>query len=74
MAIDNVNTIDECRSKIVRNRVFDCLLSPDWRQIAIKKTLFLASFDPCSSIVMSVFDCHLPGMMSSDQNKGVIHF
>ena len=23
-AIENNNTIDECRSKIVRNRVFDC--------------------------------------------------
>ena len=28
MAIENVNTIDERRSKIVRNRVFDCHLSP----------------------------------------------
>ena len=29
MAIKNVNTIDESRSKIARNRVFDCHLSPD---------------------------------------------
>ena len=26
------------------------------------KTLFLSIFDPCSSIVDSVFDCHLPGV------------
>ena len=29
VAMENVNTIDERRSKIVRNRVFDCELSPD---------------------------------------------
>ena len=29
-AIENVNSIDECRSKIVGNRVFDCHLSPDF--------------------------------------------
>ena len=29
MAIENDNTIDERRSKIVRKRVFDCRLSPD---------------------------------------------
>ena len=28
------------------------------------KTLFLAIFDLCSSIVKSVFDCRLPGVMS----------
>ena len=30
-AIENVNSIDERRSKIVGNRVFDCHLSPDFR-------------------------------------------
>ena len=34
--MENVNSIDECRSKIVGNRVFDCHLSPDCRQMAIK--------------------------------------
>ena len=29
-AIENVNSIDERRSKIVGNRVFDCHLSPDF--------------------------------------------
>ena len=29
VAIENVNTIDERRSKIVINRVFDCRLWPD---------------------------------------------
>ena len=62
MAIENVNTIDKRRSKIVRNRVVDCCLSPDWLQMAIK-TLFLAICDLCSSIVQSVFDCHLSGML-----------
>ena len=38
-AIENVNTNDERRSKIVRNRVFDCLLSPDWRQMAMENTV-----------------------------------
>ena len=37
--IENVNIIDERRSKIVRNRVFDCLLSPDWRQMAIENAI-----------------------------------
>ena len=34
-------------------------LGDKWRS----KTLFLAIFDPCSSIVKSVFDCHIPGVM-----------
>ena len=28
------------------------------------KTLFLAIFDPLLSIVKSIFDCHLPGVIS----------
>ena len=62
MAIENVNNIDKHRSKIVRNRVFDCGLWPDWRQMA-SKTLFLAKRDPHSSIIQSVFDCHLSDMI-----------
>ena len=31
-AIENVNTIDESRSKIFRNRVVDFHLSPNWRK------------------------------------------
>ena len=38
-AIKNVNTIDECRSKTVRNIVFDCRWSPDWRQMTIENTV-----------------------------------
>ena len=38
-AIVNVNTIDERRSKIVRNRVFDCHLSSDWPQMAKENTV-----------------------------------
>ena len=61
MAIENVNTIDERISKIVRNRVFDCQLSPDWRQMATENTVS-SDFDPRSSIVKSVFDCRLSGV------------
>ena len=32
-------TIDERRLKIVRNRVFECHLSPDWRQMTIENTV-----------------------------------
>ena len=38
-AIENVHAIDECGSKIARNRAFDCRLSPDWRQMAIENTV-----------------------------------
>ena len=48
----NVNNIEEHRSKIIRNRVFQC----QWQS----KTLFLSIFDPRLSIVKSVFDCRLP--------------
>ena len=49
-ATENVNTIDKRRSKIVRNRVFDCHLSPDWRQMAIEKNIsndFSSAFINC---------------------------
>ena len=32
-------TIEERGSNIDRNRVFDCHLSPDWEQMAIKNTV-----------------------------------
>ena len=40
-------TIHERGSKIARNSVFDCHLSPDWRQMAIKNSVsnnFLSTF------------------------------
>ena len=40
-AIENANTIDERKSKIVRNRFFDCYSSPHWRQMAIENTVFI---------------------------------
>ena len=46
--MENVNTIDERRSKIVRNRVFNCHLLPDWRQMAIQNTV---SSDLCSTFI-----------------------
>ena len=54
-------TVDERGSKIARNSVFDCHLSPDWWQMAIKNSVsndfwytFVDSID--------VFDCRLPGV------------
>ena len=44
-------------------RVFDCLLLPVGRQMAIKNTVFLPIFDSHLSIVKSVFDCHLRGVI-----------
>ena len=38
--IENVNTIDERRSKIVRDRVFDYHMSPDCQQMAIENTVY----------------------------------
>ena len=67
MAIEKVTTIAEYTLKIVRNRVFDCHLSPDWRQMTMK-TLFLAMFDSRSSIVKSVFDCRLLGVSNDFTN------
>ena len=51
--MENVNTIDECRSKIVRNRVFDCHLLP-----AMEYTVS-SYFDLPLAIVKSIFDCPL---------------
>ena len=53
-------TIDERGSKLARNSVFDCYLTPDWRQMAIKNSVkrFLSTF--VDSI--SVFDCRLTGV------------
>ena len=49
-AIENVNTIDESGSRIARNRAFDCRLSLDWRQMAIKNTV-------SSDLVSAFIDC-----------------
>ena len=37
--IKKANTIEERRSKINRNSVFNCHLSPRWRQMAIENTV-----------------------------------
>ena len=52
--IKNIISIDERRSIIARDRVS--------LHMAIKK-LFLAIFDPRSSIVMSIVYCRLPGVV-----------
>ena len=53
-AIENVNTVDKRRSKIVKTEF------SKWQS----KTLLIAIFDPRSSIVKSVFDCCLPGVVA----------
>ena len=63
--VKNVNVIDRRRSKIIRNRVFDCHLSPDWRQMAIESTVS-SVFYWCSSIVKSVFHCRLPDVLMAE--------
>ena len=55
MAIENIFLA------IVINRVFDCHLSPEWRQMAIENTVS-SDFYPRSSIVNGVFDCRLNGV------------
>ena len=45
-------------SIVKKNRVFDSICRPTgdkWQS----KTLFLTIFDPRSSVVKSIFDCHL---------------
>ena len=61
MAIKNINTIDEPRSKIFRNRVSIAICHPTgdkWQS----KTLFLAIFDLCWLIFKSIFDCRISGV------------
>ena len=62
-AIKNDNIIDEHTSKIFRNRVFDCHLWPDWRQMAIENTVS-SDFDRRSLIVKSVFDYCISSVIS----------
>ena len=51
---------------IVRDSIFDCHLSPNLRQMAIKNTVS-SNFYLRSSIVKSVFDCSLSGVILSSQ-------
>ena len=62
MAIENVNTIDERKSKIARNKfsIAICRQSGDKWQI---KTTVSSVFGPHSLIVKSVFDCPLSVVM-----------
>ena len=57
-------------NQTVRNRLFDCHLSPNWRQMAIKNT-DSSDFDPRSSIVKNVFDCGLSGESNKRQQLGI---
>ena len=67
----HVSTIDERGSKIDRNSVFDCHVSPVWRQMAIENTV---SIDFRSTFLDSigVLDCRQPGVdmeIKERQNK-----
>ena len=51
VAIKNINTIKESRSKICRNRVFDCRLSTNLLQMVIDNTVssdLLSAFIDCT--------------------------
>ena len=60
-AIENALNNGRSRIKIDRNSVYDCHLSPDWQQMAIKNTV---SIDFLSTFIISinVFDCGLSGV------------
>ena len=54
-------TIEESRSKIAKNSVFNCPLSPVGRQMAIENSVsndFLSTFVDS----VNVFDCRLPSV------------
>ena len=61
-AIENINTIDDYRPKMVRIIVFFLLPSLIEQATLCNQILFLASFDPRSSMVNSIFDCSLSGV------------
>ena len=60
-AIKNVNTIDECRSKIVRNS-FRLLVVAQPATNGKRKHFFYRILYPFSSFVKSVFHCRLTGV------------
>ena len=61
-----LSTIDECRSKIDRNSVFDCHLSPVGRQMTIENTV---SIDLWSMFLDSIdiFHCCLPSVCMGER-------
>ena len=54
-------TIDKPGSKIARNRVVDCYLLPDWRQMAIVNSVS-NDFSSTSVNSFDVFNSPLPGV------------
>ena len=57
------STIDKHISKIDRNSVFDCHLSPVGRQMAIENTVFIDVLSTFRDSI-DVFDCRLPAVMT----------
>ena len=62
-----LSTIDERGSKIDRNSVFDCHLSPMWRQLAIENSVSYA-FRSTFLDSIGAFDCRLPGVVNFPQS------
>ena len=58
-----LSTINERGSKIDRNSVFDCFLSPLWRQMEIKNCVSIGFFFLSKFLdTIGALDCRLPGM------------
>ena len=55
--------------KILGNRVFDCHLSPDWRQMAIKNTASIVFLSVFVDNVKSDFDCGLSRVLTNHTGK-----
>ena len=60
-----LSTIHERGSKIDRNSVFDCHLSPVWWQMAIKNTVPINFWSTFLNSI-GIFDCHLPGVFKEE--------
>ena len=62
-AIETLLINDERGSKIVRNGVFNCHLSPIGRQMAIKNSVSNGFLSTCVDSI-NVFDCRLSGVIT----------
>ena len=72
--IENVNVIDQRRSKLVRT-VLSIAIDLATGEIGQSKTLFLSSFNPLSSIIKSVYYYRLCGVyMSGILELKIMHF
>ena len=65
-----LSTMDEHISKNNRSSVFDCHLSPVWRQMEIKNSVY-NDFRSTFLNSIGIFDCCLPGVDKAGLNLGV---